>query len=182
MEPLEERLLLSADPVGLLFADADSDAESLDFFSDSLIRPAHSDRDHGLADDRASAFDYDIQNIVLDRDGARDVSYDGRITIADIDIPSFLAPGHLAGEEDAIFDSLLDELDGLYGRNVVFSTDAVLGESFSTIYIGGVGDGFPNAGDYFGLAEGIDTGNLDPWDEAFVFSELIPSFGETADE
>ena len=50
----------------------------------------------------------------------------------------------------------------------------------STIYVGGDDGAFSAYGDFHGLAEGVDRGNADPGDGAFVFTETIPSVARSA--
>ncbi|MFO0888288.1 MAG: hypothetical protein U0790_03975 [Isosphaeraceae bacterium] len=54
------------------------------------------------------------------------------------------------------------------------------GTPYSSIFIGGDGSPFAPYGSFFGLAEDVDTGNVDHTDRAFVFSDNIGATAPTA--
>ncbi len=117
------------------------------------------------------------QQVFLDFDGAQDVSYDGPVHVGPIDVPAFAVPGS-PDDVDAVIGSIVSSLNERFeALDVHFTATEPLGE-FSTVYVGGNGADFASYGNYFGLAEQVDRGNLDPSDEAFVFSEAIPGFDD----
>jgi Ca2+-binding RTX toxin-like protein len=114
--------------------------------------------------------------------GAQDLAYDGPVTVEDIDLPAFSAPGALEGQERAILDAMMDSLDVLFDDDagVDFTLDRPDGGEFSTVYVGGDAHWFAQWGDYLGLAEQLDTGNRDHGDDAFVFSAALDAAGLNA--
>ncbi|MDP8942565.1 MAG: zinc dependent phospholipase C family protein, partial [Actinomycetota bacterium] len=122
------------------------------------------------------------QVVHLDLDGARGVTYEGPITVRGIDVPAFVAPAAVRGQEAAVGESLKAGLDALFaGQGVIFTLQQPEpGSEYSTIYIGGTGASFAEYGMLWGLSEKVDLGNRDPSDVAFVFSERIPSVARTA--
>jgi len=117
------------------------------------------------------------QIIYLDLDGEEDVTYDGPVTIGPFDVPVFQAPDELVGQEHIVIAEVLDIFERTFaGFGVVFVTEQpLLRSTCSTVYIGGDGTPFRSFGSFLGLAEQVDVGNLDPSDEAWVFSESIVS-------
>jgi hypothetical protein len=111
------------------------------------------------------------QIIYLDFDGAHDVIYNGPITVGPFDVPAFQAPGGLAGQEQPIILRTLAGLEEIFaGSGVVFTTGRPsVNQPHSTIYIGGDGSAFSQYGLFLGLAEQVDVGSKDTWDNAFVF-------------
>ena len=124
------------------------------------------------------------QLIYLDFDGASDVTYNGRIVLKDIEVPPFsAAAAGLEGQEDQISTSILARLQRIFDEHdVTFRLDQpAVGTEFSTVFIGGTGQQFQEVGDYLALAEHVDYGNIDPSDNAFVFSDLLVP-GHSANE
>ncbi len=124
------------------------------------------------------------QLFYLDFDGAFDVTYEGPITIPDVDVPAFQAPDYLQGQEDEIIGSLLDTLDQYFSdTGIAFTIDLSLEEQpNSTIYVGGDGSPFADYGTFVGLSEKIDAGNQDATDIAFVFNDNMLTMSRTADD
>jgi hypothetical protein len=124
------------------------------------------------------------QLVLLDLDGASDVTYEGPVTVRGIEVPAFAAPQELRGQEAAIVEALLGSLEqSLPTAEVVFTTEQPrAGIPYSTIHVGGDSSAFAEYGWFVGLAEKIDRGNRDPGDTAFVFSESILGPGLTATE
>ena len=121
------------------------------------------------------------QIFYLSLDGASGVSYNGPVTVANLDIPAFTAPVSLAGQEGAILQALLARLqDAFTGTGVQFVTQQPATGPYSTVYVGGDDAAFGAWSRYYGLAEKTDLGNADPTDKAFVFSTTIPAAGVTA--
>ncbi|MHC4728196.1 MAG: LEPR-XLL domain-containing protein, partial [Planctomycetota bacterium] len=118
---------------------------------------------------------FDGQVVYLDFDGQDNVTYNGPVIIEGINVPEFTAPGHLAGQEQAIITEVLGSLEHNFaGSGVLFTTEKPdISVSYSTIYIGGGGAEFAVYGSFLGLAGQIDVGNQDPCDEAFVFSDNL---------
>src|SRR5262249_6591435 len=118
------------------------------------------------------------QVIYLDVDGARNVTYDGPITVYGIDVPAFKSPDSLAGQENEIIASVLADLNRTFaGTGLVFTVEQPQTKgTYSTIYIGGDGSAFASYGPLLGLSEKVDQGNRDPSDIAFIFSDNIGEF------
>ncbi|MCW5624529.1 MAG: LEPR-XLL domain-containing protein, partial [Burkholderiales bacterium] len=169
-EALEPRLLLSADPLpGVLEAphQADIHAEAL----------------HQMLDPASTAARPVPQWIRVDLDGASGVRYDGPVQVDGIDIPAFEAPDALEGQEAAIIAALQDALAQWgAGFGVTFGFDTPTdGRDHSVIHVGGDGAAFAQWGPFEGLAEQVDTGNLDPDDIGFVFSDVLRADGLDAE-
>ncbi len=115
------------------------------------------------------------QVIYLDFDGAEDVIYNGPVTVGPFNVPEFIAPGELIGQEQVIIHHILGELEQAFaGSGVVFTAEKpVEGQAYSTVYIGGDDSLFQSYGRFQGLAEKVDVGNQDLIDNAFVFSKNI---------
>ncbi len=124
----------------------------------------------------------DAQIIRLDLDGAADLTYDGPVTIAAVDVPAFIAPGMFAGQEGVVVAAMLAVLELLFAdQNVVFTIDPVAdGVEHSVIYVGGTGSEFAEYGTLWGISEHIDHGNVDRADVAFVFSSNVASLAVNA--
>ncbi|MHB1241780.1 MAG: zinc dependent phospholipase C family protein, partial [Gaiellaceae bacterium] len=122
------------------------------------------------------------QVIYLDVDGASGVDYAGPVTVTGIDVPAFAAPERLAGQEAAILAALEAAVEReLAGQDVVITLERPAdGTPYSTIYVGGTDGGFGGYGPLYAVSEQVDRGNADSSDNAFVFSEEIPTVGQTA--
>jgi len=118
---------------------------------------------------------FDGQSVYLDFDGEENVTYNGPVTVEGIDVPSFVVPGDLAGQEEAIIAGVMEELNQIFaGSGIIISTERPEpGTAYSTIYIGGDDSAFAEYGSFLGLAEQVDIGNQDSTDNAFVFSENV---------
>ncbi|MDA1052579.1 MAG: hypothetical protein O3C40_19145 [Planctomycetota bacterium] len=112
------------------------------------------------------------QIIFLDFDGAVAVIYNGPVTVGPFDVPAFEAPGKLAGQEDAIIVSVVEQLEQTFaGSGVIFTTDdPAEGLQYSTVYIGGDDSAFRAYGSFDGLAEAVDIGNSNSDDNALIFA------------
>jgi len=129
-----------------------------------------------LIDPRPGQFDGQI--IYLDFDGAEDVTYNGPVTIGPFDVPAFQAPGELAGQEEAIIASVLDQLQQTFaGSGVLFTAEVPHHVEHSTVYVGGYGSVPTELRGFAGLAEQVDVGNSRTDDRAFVFSPSIGQWG-----
>ena len=203
-EQLEQRLLLSADISGLQLSipapdtsneqaiEIDLNNQQEENASDEIaqieaIDTLNTDDSENLAIapdlPELQLVDSDIsswqgQIIYLDFDGAEDVTYDGPVTIGTIDVPAFsLESTDLAGQEQAVIQSILQELEKTFASTGIIFTisQPETGVEYTTIYIGGDDSAFAEYGSFFGLAENVDIGNKNRSDEAFVFSdELSP--------
>ena len=122
------------------------------------------------------------QLVHLDLDGADGVTYDGPVHVPSLDVPAFVAPAHLAGQEAAIGAALLAALQARYPNVVFMLAPPPDGTPHSTVYVGGSGEAFAQWGLFFGLSEHVDDGNADRSDVAFVFSDNLPSIARTAEE
>jgi len=129
----------------------------------------------GLEPVGTTAADVAGQIIYLNFDGAEGIVYNGSVTVGPFDVPAFDLSGELVGQEQTIIASLLTELEETFaGSGVVFTTEQpTAGTEYSTIYIGGDDSVFASYGSFLGLAELVDTGNLESSDRAVVFSDLI---------
>lgn len=120
---------------------------------------------------------FDGQIVYLDFDGEEDVTYNGPVTVADIDVPRFELPAHLglANAEAAVIDSVLASLNDVFDdAGVQFVPQMPRGAApYSTVYVGGDDSAFAEYGSFLGLAERVDFGNADPTDEAFVFAQNL---------
>ena len=110
-ELLEPRLLLSAAPFHTAaLAQAGMD---LTFRLENESGPVTQQRiDNALDTVESEVVKRDAfagQVIYLDVDGARNVTYDGPITVSGIDVPVFKAPDSLAGQENEIIASVLGD-------------------------------------------------------------------------
>ena len=125
----------------------------------------------------------DIQRFFLSTGGAFDVDYEGPVSVEDIDVPKFTAPDSLAGEESTILLGMLDILNNTFADlGAEFTLERPIGSDYSTIYLGGDGSQFAEWGNYFGLAQQVDVGNVDREDIAFVFSDQMNASGLSVDE
>ena len=149
IEPLEQRLLLTAAPTlpGM-----------------QLVDP--------------SAHNFDGQVIYLDFDGAVDITYHGPQgeSIEGIGIPAYKAPDYLDTDGAAIVNNVVTTLGEVFfhGTGMTFTSTRPASGGYSTIYIGGTDDAFASLGEFYGLAENLDIGNQDPGGNAFVFADEIP--------
>ncbi len=117
---------------------------------------------------------FDGQVIYLDFDGEEHVTYDGPVTVKNVDVPTFAAPGSLAGQEQAVIESVLGSLDTTFAdAGVKFTTAIPKDGAYSTVYVGGNYSAFADYGSFLGLAEQVDVANQDVSDEAFVFSDSL---------
>ncbi len=118
---------------------------------------------------------FDGQIVYCDFDGEENVTYNGPVTVEGIDVPAFVAPGDLAGQEQVIIAEVLGSLEHIFaGSGIIFTTEWPSGNQlYSTIYVGGNDSAFADYGSFLGLAEQVDIGNQDSTDNAFVFSENI---------
>ncbi len=125
------------------------------------------------------------QVIYLDFDGAENVTYDGPVTIAQIDVPAFSGGTlEVAGHQPVLAGMLVETITTEVARLLAPFCAEVTSEvpeagAYSTIYIGGAGAEFAAWGDFLGLAEAVDTGHLNPSDQAFVFSDRLLGPGVT---
>ena len=96
------------------------------------------------------------QIVYLDFDGAaHNVTYNGPVSVGPFDVPSFKAPGELAGQECAIVGQVLGGLNAFFaGVDVQFVTDQPQHDTgYSTIFIGGTDDHFAGYGSFLGVSE-----------------------------
>jgi len=151
--------------------------------SNKQIAPSNSDPvwpDNGLILPGLQLLDPTLKNInsqivYLNFDGADDVDYNGPVTVKGINVPAFKAPDNLAGQEETIITSVVEELGEVFaGIGVTFTSSRPEDSGpYSTIYIAGDDSAFSDYGSFAGLAEKVDSGNLDSFDNAFVFSDML---------
>src|SRR5688572_147297 len=144
VERLEERVMMAHDPHG----------------SVSLA---------GLGGARAHQLFY------LDVDGAEGVNYEGPVSVRDMDVPAFRAPAGMEGQEERIVGAVMAALEQAFDRTGVGFTieRPSMGTEFSTVYLGGDGSQFAQWGQFYGLAERVDEGNVDTSDLGFVFTDVM---------
>ncbi len=179
-ESLEQRLLLAADPTALLLGSSPAELADVHTSSPEISADLSPGAAAGVAIAPPSYLDpararQDRQLIVLDVDGAVDITYDGPVHLDGIDVPAFQAPQHLTGQEAEILESLLGTLEASFrdtGIQFVIGSDSSEEEQ-SIIYLGGDGSPFSAYGAIWALAEQVDHGNLDRSDIAFVFTDAI---------
>jgi len=168
-EALEARLLLSADltPVVAPFAARDSgDIQSIV----EILSAAPQLELAGLYRVDSSPEPLQGQFVVLDFDGEQGVTYAGPVRIEGVEVSAFHALDSLAGQETAIQDSLLEQLNQRFAGSGIRFTDAPpdAGSEHSTVYIGADVTALADLGHFYGLAESVDVGNQDRSDIAFV--------------
>ena len=193
-EPLEPRVLLSADPrlIPVAVLDPVASIESPvvpDLTSPTVVETATAEP---LATVAAPATDLPPLQLVdpdtgalagqvffLDLDGASGVTYDGPVRVEGIDVPSFQAPEPFVGEELNIIEAVIADLNRGFDDLGVTFTDVQPNSAteYSTVYVGGDDAAFSQYGSFYGLAEKADIGNQDHTGEAFVFSDLFQSIG-----
>ena len=112
-----------------------------------------------------------VQYVYLDFDGEL-TSYNGEIlTVGNVEVKDSLLP------EERIQD-IIAELNAKYSsKNVIFVAERPADAEYSTIFIGKT-DAFTPYGDFIGLAETIDAGNLIKDDNAFVFLDATSTNSE----
>ena len=115
------------------------------------------------------------QNFFVDFDGAAGISYDNDDIDLHIDSIDVENSGLTAEEQ---FQILTDLNETFADTGVTFTTTAPADEEYSTIYVGGDGSVFSEFGDFMGVSETIDVGNLTKDDEAFVFSDKMDSVSD----
>jgi hypothetical protein len=83
--------------------------------------------------------------------------------------------------ERDIAASMLDWLARDFeGTGVAFTLEMPApGTPYATLYVGGDGSALGLPPSYWGLADGVDTGNREASDHAFIFSSVLPSEGLT---
>jgi len=91
---------------------------------------------------------WEDQVFYLDFDGAEDVIYNGPVTVGPFDVPAFVAPDGLAGQEDLIIFEILTRLEQIFAETgIIFTTEQPAGDqAYSTIYIGGNDSAFTEYG------------------------------------
>ncbi|NBB77971.1 MAG: LEPR-XLL domain-containing protein, partial [Verrucomicrobia bacterium] len=125
-----------------------------------------------------AADDFAGQVVYLDFGGAGSFDYAGPLVVNGAEQSAFFVPGRYAGEgltETAAIASVVEGVQSIFGKSgltFVSGTDPPTGE-YSTIFVGGDDAAFREYGQFYGLAEAVDTGNSDRSDRAFVFSETI---------
>ena len=119
------------------------------------------------------------QLVYLDFDGEEDVTYRGDIRIENIDVPAFqFGERNIETFTCEVQHTLNERVDGAF-----FTTRKPSGDRpYSTVFIGGDDSAFGLRGTLNGVAEKVDHGNLDPTDNAFVFSEVIADNTSTGEQ
>lgn len=125
------------------------------------------------------------QTIYLDFDGAQTVNYNGPVSVQGLETPAFsAAPAGAEASTTATISDIVSRLNARFAdQGVIFVAERPAGEApYSTIYVGGTDAPFAQYGAFFGLSEHNDPGNLDPQDEALVFSDSIARAGYQGDD
>ncbi len=192
LEPLEPRMLLSADLKLVTTGGANDDdlpqqkAESGDVINLVDVADESLLQSQTQADLPPLASEGEIpiaaQLFFLDFDGAEGVVYEGPIRVEDVDIPAFTSPDSLEAQKAEIIASVLESLqESFLDSGMVFTLDEPSGD-YSTIYLGGDSAAFAEYGPFIGLSEKIDKGNLDQSDIAFVFTDELKSAVKSAED
>lgn len=171
LEPLEPRLLLNADSgaaVGSLPAGNLAEPALLVNLPRAPVLPGLELVDTDLAHLRG-------QIVYLDIDGARDITYHGPAMVGPFDVPAFQAPGRFHGMEPMILAQVRGSLRRIFAEaGVIFTLERPTDDQpYSTVYLGGEDSAFAAYGSFEGLAEAVDVGNRNGWDEALVFSQEL---------
>jgi Ca2+-binding RTX toxin-like protein/outer membrane protein OmpA-like peptidoglycan-associated protein len=170
LELMEPRLLLSADLSLTTITNPDGTAGS--------DAPAGNVQ---IVDTAANVPAAPSQVVFLETSGALDVDYQGPVIVEGIDVPQFVAPGGLAGQEADVIGAMTTALSNTdFGVDLAFTNERPQSGDYSTVYIGGTGAEFAQWGHFLGLAEDVDTGNQIHTDNAFVFSGNIAVNGLSA--
>ena len=107
------------------------------------------------------------QFVYLDFDGAETVYSGDILTIDNVSVRE-------SGFSDPQIEYIASVLNAKYSGEVIFVTEAPVDGEYSTIYIG-ITDAFKPYGDFSGMAETIDSGNLNKRDNAFVLVDSASS-------
>ena len=107
------------------------------------------------------------QYVYLDFDGAETVYSGDILTIDNVSVRE-------SGFSDPQIEYIASVLNAKYSGEVIFVTEAPVDGEYSTIYIG-ITDAFKPYGDFSGMAETIDSGNLNKCDNAFVLVDSASS-------
>ena len=182
LEPLEPRVLLSADVVGMgpelpveappveraILVDLEDQGARLDADAVAPALPGLELLDPDLG--RLQG-----QIIHVSFDGQEAVTYDGPVPARRLDVAAFEVPRQLRGQEGVIITGVLERLEETFGGcGVRFTLERpVAGVAHSTIHVGGDDRAFADYGSFLGLAEAVDVGNQDLEDNALVFSKNI---------
>src|SRR6266545_2752138 len=170
LELMEPRLLLSADLSFTTITNQD----------DTVVSDAPAGNVQ-IVDTAANVPAANSQVVFLETSGALDVAYKGPVIVEGVDVPAFVAPGGLAGQEAGVIGAMTAALSNTdFGVNLVFTNERPQSGDYSTVYIGGTGAEFATWGHFLGLAEDVDTGNQVHTDNAFVFSGNIAVNGLSA--
>ena len=114
----------------------------------------------------------DSQIILLDYQGAPNVTFDGPALLENLSVAPLNLPDGSAADD--FMADVCESLNTLYGDwPVQFVLAPPSAGDYSTIYVGGTNEVFLQYGNFLGIAESVDVGNLNPNDKAFVFSETI---------
>jgi len=129
----------------------------------------------GLVNAGTTLADIQGQVIYLDFDGAKDVVFDGPVTVGPFDVLGLAVPAEFARQKDSITAQTLQELERTFvGSGVIFTLQRPLdGELYSTVYFTADDGLFSEYGSFLGLAEQADAGNRLKTDEALVFTSNI---------
>src|SRR5262249_45688568 len=127
LELMEPRLLLSADLSLTAMTNHDPTANS--------DAPAG---DVQIVDTAANAPAANSQVVFLETSGALDVAYKGPVTVEGVDVPAFVAPGGLAGQEAGVIGAMTSALSNThFGVDLAFTNERPQSGDYSTVYIGG---------------------------------------------
>ena len=147
------------------------------------------------------------QVVYLDFDGADNITYNGPVSVGPFDVPAFTRPELVddivaivqaafssAGLQTGVSSSLRSAglqtgVDFGAGMHAGLETSATIRVTttrptsgpYTTVTIGGNDSVFAAYGDFYGLAEQVDVGNLDQSDNALVFSEDILAARKSGD-
>ncbi len=122
------------------------------------------------------------QTVYLDTDGASDLTYRGPITMENLSIGSLaLSNSAWPGREAELSNEATWLLNSWFAPlNVMFTLSEPRElDTWSTVYVGGSDEPFAQYGSFWGLAEGVDRGNVHHSDTALVFAERVAAAAES---
>ncbi len=112
------------------------------------------------------------QIIYLDFDGA-ETQYNNKDLNLNIDVKV-----EDSGLSQARENEIIDQLNRQYAdKNIIFVSELPTESEFSTIYVGATND-FDDYGEFYGVAETVDAGNINRTDDAFVLLDQSYSNAE----
>ncbi|MCB1086499.1 MAG: hypothetical protein KDM63_05605, partial [Verrucomicrobiae bacterium] len=114
------------------------------------------------------------QVFFINFEGERDAQYDGPVKIDGIEIPAFEIPTDWGMAREAFIDRILSGVEEVYaGSGVDFEIQRPRDGPYATLQVGGTDEAFRAYGNFYGVSEEVDRGNVNPEGQGFIFSERI---------